>query len=267
MEGLEGFGGFGGFGKFWNVWSVCGLANGSFETHRKLCCGLGPGVPVGEVALALGCLLGRVFGGFGWRVLEGLESFENFGGFGAFAGWQTAALKAHRKPLLWPWPWGACSGSGLGPGVLAGEGVWRVLEGVWRVWRVWKVWSVCWQTAALKAYRKPLLWPWPWGACSGSGLGLGVPAGDGGWRVWRVLEGLEGLESFGMFGAFAGWQTVALKAHRKLCCGLGPGVPVGEVALALGCLLGRVFGGFGGFWRVWRVLERLERLRAGKRQL
>ena len=106
-----------------------------------------------------------------------------------------------------------------------------------------------------------------------------------------------------MFGAFAGWQTVALKAHRKLCCGLGPGVPVGEVALALGCLLGRVFGGFegfwrvwrvlegvwrvwkvleglegfggclegfggfGGFWRVWRGLERLERLRAGKRQL
>ena len=57
-------------------------------------------------------------------------------------------------------------------------------------------------------------------------------------------------------------------------------MPVGEVALALGCLLGRVFegfggclevlegfggfGGFGGFWRVW---EGLERLRAGKRQL
>ena len=73
-----------------------------------------------------------------------------------------------------------------------------------------------WQTAALKAHRKPLLWPWPWGACSGSGLGPG-------------------------------------------------GVPVGEVALALGCLLDKVFGGFGrfwrapggfgGFWRVWRVLE------------
>ena len=54
-------------------------------------------------------------------------------------------------------------------------------------------------------------------------------------------------------------------------------MPVGEVALALGCLLGkvfggfgrfwRVFGGFGRFWRVWRVLEGLERLRAGKRQL
>ena len=70
-----------------------------------------------------------------------------------------------------------------------------------------------------------------------------------------------------MFGAFAGWQTVPLKAHRKLCCGLGSGVPVGEVALALGCLLGRVFGGFGvfwrvleGVWRVWKVLEGLEGL-------
>ena len=48
------------------------------------------------------------------------------------------------------------------------------------------------------------------------------------------------------------------------CCGLGPGVLVREVALALGCLLGTVFGGFGGFWRVLRVLEGL---RAGKRQL
>ena len=74
-----------------------------------------------------------------WKVLEGLEGLEGFGRFGAFAGGQTAALKAHRKPLLWPWPWGACWGSGLGPGVPAGEGVWRVwtvLESVWRVCRV-----------------------------------------------------------------------------------------------------------------------------------
>ena len=108
-------------------------------------------------------------------------------GFGAFAGWQTAALKAHRKSLLWPWPWGACWGSCL-----------RV-----KVWRVW--------------------------------------------TFWRVWEGLEGLESF---GAFAGWQTAALKAHRKPLLWPGPGVPVGEVALALGCLLGKVFGileGFGAF--------------------
>ena len=81
-----------------------------------------------------------------WRVLEGvwrvwrvLERLESFGGVWcvAFAGWQTAALKANTKPLLWPWPgpWprGACLRSGLGPGVPVAEGVWRVLEGVWRV--------------------------------------------------------------------------------------------------------------------------------------
>ena len=104
-----------------------------------------------------------------------LEGLENFGGFGVFAGWQTAALKANRKPLLWPWPWGAWLRSGLGPGVPVGEGVWRVwrvLEGVWRVWRILERLEgfggfgvfAGWQTAALKANRKPLLWPWPWGA-------------------------------------------------------------------------------------------------------
>ena len=69
-----------------------------------------------------------------------------------------------------------------------------------------------WQTAALKANRKPLLWPWPWGAWLRSGLGPGVPVGEGVWRVWRILERLEG---FGGFGVFAGWQTAALKANRK----------------------------------------------------
>ena len=63
-----------------------------------------------------------------WRILEGLEGF---GGFGVFAGWQTAALKAHRKPLLWPWPWGACSGSGLGP-----------VGACWGSLEFWP-WSVC----------------------------------------------------------------------------------------------------------------------------
>ena len=138
------------------------------------------------------------------------------------------------------------------------------MEGVWRVWRVLEGLEgfgafgafAGWQTEALKAHRKPLLWPWPWGACSGSGLGPGVPAGDGVWRVWKVLEGLEGLEGFG---------SSALKAHRKPLLWPWPWVPVGEVALALGCLLDKVFGGFGrfwrapggfgGFWRVWRVLE------------
>ena len=103
----------------------------------------------------------------------------------------------------WPWPWGACWG-GLGS---LGEGVWRVLEGVWRVWRVLEglegfgAFGVFagWQTAALKANRKPLLWPWPWGACLRSGLGPGVPV------VWRVWKGLEGLEGF--FGGFGGFES------------------------------------------------------------
>ena len=77
-----------------------------------------------------------------WRVLEGLERLERLENFGGFAGWQTAALKAHRKPLLWPWPWGACWGSGLGPGP----------------------------------------GPWPWGACWGSCLGLRMHVGEGVWN-------------------------------------------------------------------------------------
>ena len=109
-----------------------------------------------------------------WKVLEGLEALEGFGRFGAFAGGQTAALKAYRKPLLWPWPWGACWGSGLGPGVPAGEGVWRawtVLESVWRalegfggLWRAWRVLEggptgqvphLRWSQAPPRPWRRP----------------------------------------------------------------------------------------------------------------
>ena len=64
------------------------------------------------------------------------------------------------------------------------------------------------------------------------GLLRTVFGGFGGF--WEHLERLES------FGAFAGWQTAALKAHRKPLLWPGPGVPVGEVALALGCLLGKV---------------------------
>ena len=151
---------FGRFGGFWRVWRVLKGVEGL-----------------------------EGFGGFGgclegvWRVWRILERLDGFGGFGVFAGWQTAALKAHRKPLLWPWPWGACSGSGLGPGVPAGDGVWRVwkvlegyegLEGFGSLERL---------QAGKRHHRKLLLWPWPWGACWGSGLGPGVPAleGFGGW--------------------------------------------------------------------------------------
>ena len=142
-----------------------------------------------------------------WRVLEGLEGF---GAFGAFAGWQTEALKAHRKPLLWPWPWGACLGSGLGPGVPAGDGVWRV----------WKVLEGLeglegFGSSALKAHRALALgcllgkWPWPWGAC---------------WT--RCLEGLdgfgerpEGLEGFGGFGGFGGFWRVVRQDKFHTCGG------------------------------------------------
>ena len=59
--------------------------------------GLGPGVPDSEVALALGCLLGKVFGGFWmvWRVLkgvEGLEGLEGLEGFGGFRVWSVWGL-------------------------------------------------------------------------------------------------------------------------------------------------------------------------------
>ena len=77
--------------------------------------------------------------------MEGLGGLEGLGGclegFGAFAGWQTAALKANRKTLLWPWPRAKALGC---------------------------------------LFEK---WPWPWGACGG--------------------RCLEGLDDFGGFGTFA----------------------------------------------------------------
>ena len=76
------------------------------------------------------------------------------------------------------------------------------------------------------------------------------------------MEGLERLESF---GGFAGWQTAALKAHRKPLLWPGPGVPVGEVALALALGPGPGVPVGEGVWNF--VLESLEPLRASKRQL
>ena len=88
-------------------------------------------MPVGEVALALGCMLGKVFGilevwifcrlancsfeahrkSLLWPWPSVKEVIWNFGGVAAFAGWQTGALKASRKSLLWIW--GACWGRWL----------------------------------------------------------------------------------------------------------------------------------------------------------
>ena len=157
----------------------------------------------------------------------------------------NCSFEAHRKSLLWPWP--------------------LVKESIWNFGGV----------AAFAGCERE-----PWKPQESHCCGSGVPAGDGVWRVWRVLEGLERLESF---RGFAGWQTAALKAHRKPLLWPGPGVPVGEswgcsfcglangsfesrkkvIAVDLGCLLGTVFGGFSGFWRVWSVWRVLERLPAG----
>ena len=86
LEGLDGFGGFW-FGRFWRVWKVWKVLEGVWRVWKVL----------------------EGLEGFGdvWRVGRILERLDGFGGFGVFVGWQTAALKANRKPLLWPWCWGA----------------------------------------------------------------------------------------------------------------------------------------------------------------
>ena len=69
-----------------------------------------------------------------------------------------------------------------------------------------------------------------------------MPAGDGVWRVWRVWRVWSGLESFGEFWRVCGLANGSFESLRKPLLWPGPGVPVGEVALALGCMLGKVFG-------------------------
>ena len=87
---------------------------------------------------------------------------RTFGGFGGFEAWQTAALNAYKKPLLRPggalepllWP---CGGFCLRARVeLVGVpfpcGAGRSFGGFGGF--------EAWQTAALNAYKKPLLRPW-----------------------------------------------------------------------------------------------------------
>ena len=150
---------------------------------------------------------------------------RTFGGFGAFEAWQTAALNAYKKPLLRPW--GAlepllwpCGGfcvrqwrvlgllGYLFPAELAG--LLEVLEGFGAF--------EAWQTAALNAYKKPLLRPW------GALEPLLWPCGGFCVREWRVLGLLGYLFLAGYPFSLRSWPD---------------------------------------FWRVWRVLERL---RPGKRQ-
>ena len=151
-------------------------------------------------------LLGYLFLAELAGLLEGLE------GFGAFEAWQTAALNAYKKPLLRPW--GALEPL-LWPcgGFCVRE--WRVLgllgylflaelAGLLEGWEGFGAFEA-WQTAALNAYKKPLLRPW------GALEPLLWPCGGFCVRQWRVLgllgylfpaelAGLlEGLEGFGGF--------------------------------------------------------------------
>ena len=195
----------------------------------------------------------RVLGLLGYLVpAELCELLERLEGFGGFEAWQTAALNAYKKPLLRPegalepllWP---CGGFCVREwrvlgllGYLVPAELCELLERLegfggfgWACWgtlslrsyaNFWSVWRVlerlegfggfeAWQTAALNAYKKPLLRP------------EGALAFGGFWRVWLGLLGylvpaelcelLERLEGFGAFGGFEAWQTAALNAYKK----------------------------------------------------
>ena len=101
-----------------------------------------------------------------------------------------------------------------------------------------------WQTAALNAYKKPLLRPWgalepllwPCGGLLPAGVArvglVGVPFACG---VGRTFGG------FGGFGGFEAWQTAALNAYKRShCCGRG--VLLSHccgLAVAFACSVGR----------------------------
>ena len=152
-------------------------------------------------------LLGYLFPAELAGLLAGLE------GFGGFEAWQTAALNAYKRShccgrgVLLSHCCGlvvafACESARVGlVGVPVPCGAGRTFGGFGGFWSV-----EAWQTAALNAYKKPLLRPWgalepllwPCGALRAgvARVGLvGVPfpcgAGRDFWRVWRVLEGLR----------------------------------------------------------------------------
>ena len=278
MEGFGGFGGFGGFwrvfggfGGFWSVWRVLerlgfagwqtaalkanrkpwpvALGQAALKAHRKPLLEKWPwpwGACWRKVALALGCLLGTVFGGFRrfWkvfgRVCKPIESFAEALALGCLLG-------------KWPWPWGCLLGTVFG----------NFLE---RFGEFWTRFGGC---LANGSFGKPIEshccgrfgpGPWPRFWClfekwPSEGFGGAWRVLEGVWRVWRVFGGfrrvLEGLR--------AGKRQLC-KPIESYCCGLGrgpwprgacwgsglgPGVPAG----------GRCLEGLDGVWRVWTVLE------------
>ena len=167
--------------------------------------------------------------------------------FGGFEAWQTAALSAYKKPLLRP---GAALEPLLWPGGALQPLLWPCGGFCVREWRVLGLLGYlfpaelggllegfeAWQTAALNAYKKPLLRP------GGALEPLLSPCGGFCLRAWRVWGcpsaiavalwwllragvarvGLVGVpfpcgagRTFGGFGAFEAWQTAALNAYKR----------------------------------------------------
>ena len=224
------------YANFWSVWRVLErLGFGGFEAWQTAALNAYK-KPLLRPEGALEPLLWPC-GGFcvrEWRVLgllgylvpaELCELLERLEGFGGFEAWQTAALNAYKKPLLRPegalepllWPCG---------GFCVRE--WRVLGLLGYLVPA----ELCellerlegfggfeaWQTAALNAYKKPLLRP------EGALEPLLWPCGGFCVREWRVLgllgylvpaELCELLERLEGFGGFEAWQTAALNAYKK----------------------------------------------------
>ena len=223
LEGLEGFGGF-------EAWQTAALNAYKKPLQR----------PEGALSLRSYANVWRV-----WRVLEGLRP-------GKRQPWTPIRSHCSGRKV----PLSHCCG--LVVACACGSGAcwacWGTLSlrsyaNFWSVWRV--LGFEAWQTAALNAYKKPLLRP------EGALEPLLWPCGGFCVREWRVLgllgylfpaelcERLEGLEGFGGFEA---WQTAALNAYKKPLQR-----PEGALSLR----------SYANVWRVWRVLEGL---RPGKRQ-
>ena len=135
---------------------------------------------------------------------------RSFGGFGGFEAWQTAALNAYKKPLLRPW--------------IAVALWWLLRAGVARVGLVGVPFPCgagrtfggfeAWQTAALNAYKKPLLRPGgalePLLRPGGALQPLLWPCGGFCVREWRVL-GLLGY----LFPAELGGLLEGLRPGKR----------------------------------------------------
>ena len=212
------------YANFWSVWRVLERVGGfeawqtaALNAYKK---------PLLRPEGALEPLLWPC-GGFcvrEWRVLgllgylvpaELCELLERLGGFGGFEAWACIRRQtAGRCPCG-----GFCEGLVRLVGVRCPASYWKLLERLEGFGGF-----EAWQTAALNAYKKPLLRP------EGALEPLLWPCGGFCVREWRVLgllgylvpaELCELLERLEGFGAFEAWQTAALNAYKKAIAAAG----------------------------------------------